>query len=213
MKPSTQAPLEVDPGDNQQAKGTFPIEQPAGKALTYQEAEELLMRMVGRLSAGQQAANGAEGAQPHRAEARYRALVEQIPAVTFMAPLDCSTSALYVNPQIEELLGFSAREWLDESFLWFRQLHPDDQVRWTEEFARTCFSGERFRAEFRFLARDGKAVWVHGEAKLVTDDNGTPLFLHGVAFDITERKRAEEATLAAYEESSVVLPRREACHE
>jgi PAS domain S-box-containing protein len=156
--------------------------------------------MVGLLSAGQQAANGAGGAQPHRAEARYRALVEQIPAVTFMAPLDGSTSALYVSPQIEELLGFSAREWLDEPFLWFRQLHPDDQVRWTEEFARTCFSGERFRAEFRFLARDGRVVWVHGEAKLVTDDNGAPLFLHGVAFDITERKRAEEATLAAYEE-------------
>jgi PAS domain S-box-containing protein len=169
-------------------------------ALTHQEAEELLMRMVGLLSAGQPAANGAVGAPPHRAEARYRALVEQIPAVTFMAPLDGSTSALYVSPQIEELLGFSAREWLDEPFLWFRQLHPDDQARWTQDFARTCFSGERFRAEFRFLARDGRVVWVHGEAKLVTDDNGTPLFLHGVAFDITERKRAEEATLAAYEE-------------
>jgi PAS domain S-box-containing protein len=158
------------------------------------------MRIVGLLSAGQQAANGAVGAQPQRAEARYRALVEQIPAVTFMAPLDGSTSALYVSPQIEELLGFSAREWLDEPFLWFRQLHPDDHARWTQDFARTCFSGEHFRAEFRFLARDGRVVWVHGEAKLVTDDSGAPLFLHGVAFDITERKRAEEATLAAYEE-------------
>jgi PAS domain S-box-containing protein len=117
-----------------------------------------------------------------------------------MAPLDGSTSALYVSPQIEELLGFSAQEWLDEPFLWFRQLHPDDQAQWTEHFARTCFSGERFRAEFRFLARDGRVVWVHGEAKLVSDDNGTPLFLHGVAFDITERKRAEEAAAAAFEE-------------
>jgi PAS domain S-box-containing protein len=156
--------------------------------------------MVGMLSAGPQTANGVAAEPPHRAEARYRALVEQIPAVTFMAPLDGSTSALYVSPQIEELLGFSAREWLDEPFLWFRQLHPDDQARWTEDFARACFSGERFRAEFRFLAQDGRVVWVHGEAKLVTDDSGTPLFLHGVAFDITERKRAEEATLAAYEE-------------
>jgi PAS domain S-box-containing protein len=156
--------------------------------------------MAGLLSAGQRAAHGADETHPYQAEARYRALVEQIPAVTFMAPLDGSTSALYISPQIEELLGFSAREWLDEPFLWYRQLHPDDQARWTEEFARTCGTGERFRAEFRFMARDGRVVWVHGEAKLVTDDNGTPLFLHGVAFDITERKRAEEAAAAAYEE-------------
>ncbi len=120
--------------------------------------------------------------------------------MTFMAPLDGSTSELYVSPQIEELLGFSAQEWLDDSFLWYRQLHPDDQVRWAESFAHTCFSGERFRAEFRFLARDGRVVWVHGEAKLVMDEHGAPSFLHGVAFDITERKRAEEATLAAYDE-------------
>jgi PAS domain S-box-containing protein len=117
-----------------------------------------------------------------------------------MAPLDGSTSAIYVSPQIEELLGFSAQEWLDEPFLWFRQLHPDDQARWTQDFARSCFTGERFGAEFRFLTRDGKVVWVHGEAKLVTDENGAPIFLHGVAYDITERKRAEEAAAAAFEE-------------
>ncbi len=159
-----------------------------------------LWQLVGLLTSGNRAASGTGDWQLHRAEARYRALVEQIPAVTFMAPLDGSTSELYVSPQIEDLLGFSAQEWLDDPFLWYRQLHPDDQVRWTESFARTCFTGERFRAEFRFLARDGRVVWVHGEAKLVMDEHGAPSFLHGVAFDITERKRAEEATLAAYDE-------------
>jgi PAS domain S-box-containing protein len=120
-----------------------------------------LWQLVGLLTSGKRSALGAEDSQLHRAEARYRALVEQIPAVTFMAPLDGTTSELYVSPQIEELLGFAAQEWLEDPFLWYRQLHPDDQVRWTESFARTCFSGERLRAEFRFLARDGRVVWVH----------------------------------------------------
>src|SRR5262249_55757999 len=48
-----------------------------------------------------------------------------------------------------------------------------------------------FRAEYRFLAKDGRVVWVRGEARLVSDDRGRPLFLHGVAFDITEQKKAE----------------------
>ena len=42
------------------------------------------------------------------------------------------------------------------------------------------------------MARDGRVVWVHGEAKMIRADDGRPLFLQGIAFDITERKRAEE---------------------
>ena len=65
-------------------------------------------------------------------------------------------------------------------------------MRWHTEFARTCATGAHFRSEYRFVARDGRVVWVHGEAKMIRDDDGRPLFLQGIAFDITERKRAEE---------------------
>jgi PAS domain S-box-containing protein len=126
-----------------------------------------------------------------RAEARYRALVEQIPAVTFMAALDDGDNEMYVSPQIEALLGFSQREWLDDPVLWFKRLHPDDQELWNQEFARGIASGGPFRAECRVLARDGHVVWILGEARLVRDDLGRPLFLQGIAFDITELKRAE----------------------
>jgi PAS domain S-box-containing protein len=130
------------------------------------------------------------------AEARYRTLVEGIPAVTFMAALDESAAEiteLYVSPQIEQLLGFTQREWLEDPVLWYRQLHPDDQERWHIEFARTCATAEPFSAIYRFIARDGRVVWVHGHAKVVRDSQGRPLFLQGIAFDITERKEAEEA--------------------
>jgi PAS domain S-box-containing protein len=212
MKPRTRVSVSLPSGENQKPNGAATARQE--DVLSQHEAENQLARMAGALPSGTTALfqlaellssakrtpHGRSEAQLHRAEARYRALVEQIPAVTFMAPLDGSTSELYVSPQIEELLGFSAQEWLDDPFLWYKQLHPEDQVRWTENFAQICFAGERIRAEFRFLSRDGRVVWVHGEAKLVMDDDGAPLFLHGVAFDITERKRAEEATLAAYDE-------------
>ena len=47
-------------------------------------------------------------------EAKYRALVEQIPAVVFMAYLDKGIGEAYVSPQIEAALGFSQREWLED---------------------------------------------------------------------------------------------------
>lgn len=134
--------------------------------------------------------------QLRHAEARYRTLVEEIPAVTFMAILDKRAAALrelYVSPQIESLLGFTQKEWQEDPVLWFKQLHPDDRDRWHVEFARTCSTAEPFSSIYRFIARDGRVVWVHGHAQVVRDEVGRPLFLQGVAFDITERKRAEEA--------------------
>jgi PAS domain S-box-containing protein len=127
-----------------------------------------------------------------RLEARYRTLVEGIPAVTFIASLDPAADEVYVSPQIETLLGFTQREWLDDPVLWYRQLHPDDSERWHEEFARTVTTGESFRSQYRFFARDGRVVWVQGEATVVCDEAGRPLFLQGIAFDITEIKQAEE---------------------
>lgn len=130
------------------------------------------------------------------AELRYRTLIEQIPAVTFMAVLGEGENEIYISPHIEALLGFTQTEWLENPFLWYTQLHPDDRDLWHREFARGCRTGGPFRAECRFLARDGRVVWVHGEARLVRDNIGRPLFLQGVAFDITEAKRAEARVLS-----------------
>jgi PAS domain S-box-containing protein len=125
------------------------------------------------------------------AELRYRALVEKVPAVTFMAALDQNAQELYISPQIQNLLGFTQEEWLADPILWYRQLHPDDRATWGTEFARTCATGVSFRSEYRLLARDGHTVWVHGECQIIADDQGQPRFLLGIAFDITDRKEAE----------------------
>ncbi|WP_159397804.1 histidine kinase dimerization/phosphoacceptor domain -containing protein [Sorangium cellulosum] len=144
-------------------------------------------------------------AQLRETEARYRTLIEQIPAVTFSASLNGGVSKVYVSPQVEALLGFTQQEWIASPVLWFKQLHPDDRDLWNAEFARGCATGGPFRAECRFLSRDGTVVWVHGEARLVKDELGRPLFLQGIAFDITESKRAEELVRASLQEKEGLL--------
>jgi PAS domain S-box-containing protein len=166
------------------------------ESLHVHEAEAILQALASAATGNGDAPTSLkalqEGDLVRRAEARYRALVEQIPAVTFMAPLDGTVSHLYVSPQIEQMLGFTAAEWLNDPVLWYRQLHPDDKSRWQDAFARTVNAGERFTAEYRFLARDGRIVWVRGEATVIRDDNGGPSFLQGVAFDISAIKQAEQ---------------------
>jgi PAS domain S-box-containing protein len=124
-------------------------------------------------------------------EARYRTLVEQIPAVTFMASFENGLSEIYVSPHIETLLGYTAREWIDNPILWYQRLHPLDRSRWNKEFSRTVSWAEPFKADYRFLAKNGRTVWIHGEAKVVRDASGRPSFVQGIGYDITEQKEAE----------------------
>ncbi|MGA9798992.1 MAG: PAS domain S-box protein [Terriglobales bacterium] len=123
----------------------------------------------------------------------YRALVEQIPAVVFMAQLDRGIGEAYVSPQIQATLGFSQAEWLEDPIRWYQQIHPDDKERWSVEAAHMFLSGTPLRSAYRVLARDGRTVWFHCEAKMIRRADGRPWFIHGVGFDITELKRTEEA--------------------
>jgi len=132
--------------------------------------------------------------------ARYQTLVEQIPAVVFMAYLDRGIGEAYVSPQIEEMLGFTQEEWLNDPVRWYQQIHPEDKSRWSIEAAQMFLSGEPLRSVYRVIARTGQIIWFHCEAKMVRGENGEPWFIHGVAFDITELKQAEEALKRREEE-------------
>jgi PAS domain S-box-containing protein len=126
-------------------------------------------------------------------EARYRALVEQIPAVVFMAYLDRGIGEAYVSPQIEAALGFSQDEWLEDPVRWYSHIHPDDKQRWSTEAAEMFLTGNPLRSAYRVVSRDGRVIWFHCEAKMIRKENGEPWFIHGVGFDITDLKRTEEA--------------------
>ncbi len=99
----------------------------------------------------------------------------------------------YVSPQIESLLGFTQEEWLQDPVRWYSQVHPDDKMRWSVEAAELFFTGKPLRSAYRVLSRDGRVVWFHCEAKMIRRDDGSPWFIHGVGFDITDLKRTEEA--------------------
>jgi two-component system CheB/CheR fusion protein len=124
---------------------------------------------------------------------RYRVLLDQIPAVVFMAYLDEGIGEAYVSPQIEATLGFSQEEWLEDPVRWYRQIHPEDKDRWSREAAGMFLSGKPLRSSYRVMARDGHIVWFHCEARLVRRPDGQPWFMHGVGFDITELKQVQEA--------------------
>ncbi len=130
-------------------------------------------------------------AEKRAAEAKFRTLVEQIPAITYMAAPDGSARLLYVSPQVNSL-GFDPRDLLPDPDGVLARVHPQDRDDLRAAYLESCASGEPLRREYRVLAADGTPRWLLDEARLVRDANGEPLFLQGVRIDVTEDRRTEE---------------------
>lgn len=124
----------------------------------------------------------------------FRALVEQIPVITYVsAPGDLMALA-YISPQCEAILGYSPTEILarQPNFLAPRT-HPEDSARFRNAAERAQRTLAPFSVEYRLRARDNRWIWLRDDAVLVRDPRGRPLHWQGVLVDVTARKAAEDA--------------------
>lgn len=126
------------------------------------------------------------------AETRYRKLVEQLPLAVYIDRLDKSSSNLYTSPQIEHMLGYKPEEWAADPSLFVELLHADDRERVLAAHERAHATGEPLHADYRLYARNGQVVWVHDEARVITDPHTGEQVLQGYLLDVTARMKAEE---------------------
>jgi PAS domain S-box-containing protein len=122
-------------------------------------------------------------------EAKYRALIEQVAAVSYIAKLGVHGEWLYVSPQVETIFGYAPDEWLARSGEWTRYVPEEDHpiIHAAEE---ACLSARRFQAEYRIVRKDGQTIWVSDTAVVVPGSDNHPL-MEGIIVDITERKALE----------------------
>jgi PAS domain S-box-containing protein len=125
------------------------------------------------------------------AEQRFRTLVEQLPLGTYIRPLDPSEPNIYASPQVEPMLGYPAEDWERDPGLLSRIVYPDDRERVLAEATRVRQTGQPMRSEYRYVARDGRVVWVQDETHAVCDEDGKPAYVQGFLLDITDRKQAQ----------------------
>ncbi|MES2148505.1 MAG: response regulator [Pseudomonadota bacterium] len=130
--------------------------------------------------------------EKHQLEAKFRTLVEQIQAITYIAPLGETDALQYISPQIG-ILGFTPAEWLATPGLHQRQMHPDDRAAALQAIRASRAQGLPLQHEYRLFRRDGTPMWFRDEARLVRDDGGRHMFMQGILVDITRSKLVEEA--------------------
>jgi PAS domain S-box-containing protein len=136
-------------------------------------------------------------AQRARAETeiKYRMLIEQVAAISYIAELGVKGQWLYVSPQVETIFGYSAEEWLANSTDWTRHVPHEDHpiVNAAEEASAR---GEPYQAEYRITRKDGQTIWVSDTAVVVRGSDTHPV-MEGLIVDITDRKMLENQLLQA----------------
>ncbi|MDZ8079473.1 MAG: PAS domain S-box protein [Nostoc sp. SerVER01] len=128
------------------------------------------------------------------AEQKYRTLIEQIPGVVYISPINTTAKVAYISPQLQQLLGIAPEDWNHVFFnSWLDRTHPDDRDRFWQAVNTTISTGEPLNIEYRMIRHDGRIIWVRNQANLILCVDGQTQVLQGLVFDISERKQVEAA--------------------
>ncbi len=128
-------------------------------------------------------------------EREYQRLIEKLPLVmyvnTLRGGLGQGRRTSYISPQVEHLFGYPPSAWFADDALWERLVHPDDFALVRD--AEIAADGGQIECEYRIVRPDGSVRWVLDAMYTEFDKAGTPLFEQGFVYDVTDRKRAEQA--------------------
>lgn len=119
---------------------------------------------------------------------KLNALIQTVNGVVWEADA-YTTRCSFISDQVEQMFGYTARQWLRNAHFWRDHLFSDDRahvVRYCREHTRR---GENFEIDYRMVASDGRLVWIRDRVTIITE-HGKPRWIRGLMMDITEAKRS-----------------------
>ncbi|MGZ5268985.1 MAG: ATP-binding protein [Ramlibacter sp.] len=141
-------------------------------------------------------------------EQQLRLMAETVPGVLWSASAGAAR-LLYMTPRYEQVWGRTLGDLERDPEAWMEAVHPDQrgEVRagWTRWLAG--HASDRLDVTFRIVRPDGETRWIHNRGILVRDGRGRPLRGSGIAADITEERRTQEAVASAQAELARVSRR------
>jgi len=122
-------------------------------------------------------------------EAKYRLLVNQIPAVVFTGYRDWSVD--FFDRKVEHLTGYAKAEFDSRQVTWRDLILPEDLDNARVAVKQALKTGKSYVREYRIRKKNGEIAWIQAREQIFTDAAGQVDYISGVFFDITERKAAE----------------------
>ena len=127
-------------------------------------------------------------------EEKFRGFAEAADQVFWI--LDLSPERIvYVNPAFERLWGYSIADLYGNPGLWKEPIHSEDRPQVAAVFENWVRGapGARYDAEYRIVRPDGQIRWVADRGFILQRKAGVVSRVAGIAEDITEKKRVDEA--------------------
>ncbi len=129
-----------------------------------------------------------------QSEAQYRRVVNSVREVIFQT--DMQGRWTFLNPAWEEITGFTVAESLGRPSVSFA--HPEDlQLAINGLLPVLQLEIESTRIEVRFMTRQQQTRWAEIWSTILRDEKGLPIGASGTINDISARKEAELALIAA----------------
>lgn len=164
--------------------------RPGGYDYALVETLGPLLTTIGRLIDAAKAKNAVK-----ESEAKLASVLNEVQDVIWSVSLP-DYKSLFVSPSVEKLHGYSVKEWMDDSTLWMKVIHPDDR-NIAQTINQNLEKTGNSYVEYRIICGDGSVKWISNKARIVLDENRHPFRLDGTLADITERKIAEQELLQA----------------
>jgi PAS domain S-box-containing protein len=124
-------------------------------------------------------------------EIKYQSVASHIPGAVYRTSGGPDGRELFLADQIEGICGYSAKELLAGPVTCMTVIHPDDRAMVNDATAAAIATRQPYVVDYRIIHRDGSIRWLQDKGQAVFGEDGQPLFLDGVVFDVTERKRFE----------------------
>ncbi len=143
---------------------------------------------------------------------RLQYLIDNTPVIIYSSVPTGDFKMTFVSGNALRVLGYQPEEMVADPNFWFNHIHPDDIPTIFSSLAGVFVDGQR-TYEYRFLASDGRYIWMHDTLRLIRDAQDNPLEVIGSLTDITDRKLMEETLKKKGEEQQSLIRKLQEAHD
>jgi len=131
--------------------------------------------------------------QLQKSEERIRSMVSNMPGVVYRCLMDENWTMLFISDEIRNLSGYPAEDFLGENPVrtFASIMHHDDVKLIALNSKQAVEARKPYTNDYRVIDRDGETRWVFARGQATYDEDGTPLYLDGTIFDVSDKKEME----------------------